>query len=58
MIEFDSGLHHKFCSIKKKLGPSDLMTHIKEKHNDLLGNGIRTYINTLDGDAIGDGDFI
>ena len=58
MMEFDSGLHHKFCSINKNLSPSDLISHIKEKHNDLLSNGIRMYLESLYGDAFGDGEFI
>ena len=58
IMEFGSGLHHKFCSINKKLLPSDLISHIKEKHNDLLGNNIRMYLKTLYGDTFGDREFI
>ena len=58
MMEYESGLHHKFCSINKKLCPSDLVSHIKDNHNDLLNIGGRMYLKTLFGDAFGDGEFI
>ena len=58
LIKFDSGLHHKFCSSNKKFGPSDLISHINEKHNDHLIHGIAMYLRTLFRDAFGDGEFI
>ncbi len=58
MMESDSGLHRKFCSNNKKLGPSDLISHIKEKYIDLLGDGNRMYLKALYGNAFGDDEFI
>jgi hypothetical protein len=57
-MEFDSGLHNKFFSSNQKFRPSDLISHINKKRNELLWNGVTMYLNKLYGDAFGDGEFI
>jgi hypothetical protein len=57
-MEFDSDLEPKFSSSNKKFGPSDLVCHVQEKHQDLLGIGVRIYLGTLFGNAFGQGEFM
>jgi hypothetical protein len=53
-MEFDSELKPQFCSSNKTFGPSDLVLHVQEKQQDLLGYGVRMYLGNLYGDASGD----
>jgi hypothetical protein len=55
IVEIDSKLEPKLCSSSKKFGPSDLVSHIQEKHKDLLGHSVVMYLNSLFEDAFGDG---
>jgi hypothetical protein len=54
-IGFDSDIESQFCSSNKKFGPSDLFCHVREKHLDLLGIGVRIYLGTLFGNEFGQG---
>ena len=56
IVEIDSKLEPKLCSSSKKFGPSDLVSHIQEKHKDLLGHGVVMYLNSVFEDAFGDGE--
>ncbi len=57
IVEIDSKLEPKLCSSSKKFGPSDLVSHIQEKHKDLLGHGVVMYlINSVFEDAFGEGE--
>ena len=44
-------LELKLCSSSKKFGPSDLVSHIQEKHKDLLMHGVVMYLNSVFEDA-------
>ena len=54
-IGFDSDIESQFCSNNNKFGPSDLFCHVREKHLDLLGIGVRIYLGTLFGNEFGQG---
>ena len=56
IVGIDSKLEPKLCSSSKKFGPSDLVSHIQEKHKDLLGHGVVMYLNSVFEDAFGDGE--
>lgn len=55
-MEIDSKLEPKLCSSTKKFGPSDLVSHIKEKHQNFLGHGVVMYLNSVFEDAFGNGE--
>ena len=57
-MECYSELGEKFCSSNKKFGPSDLVCHIQEKHQDLLGRSVIIYLEALYGNKFGQGEFI
>jgi hypothetical protein len=57
-MEFDSDLEPQFCSSNKIFCPSDLYCHVQEKHQDILGFGVRIYLGTLFGNEFGQGDSI
>ena len=46
-MEFDSELEPQFYSSNKKFGLSDLVCHVQEKHQDLLGICVRMHLGHL-----------
>ncbi len=57
-MECYSELGEKFCSSNKKIGPSDLVCDIQEKHQDPLGRSVIIYLEALYGNKFGQGVFI
>jgi len=55
---FDSKLDTRFCSTNKSFSPSSLISHVQEKHHDILGIGVVMYLKMLYEGALGEGEFM
>lgn len=55
IVEIDSKLEPKLFKSTKKFGPSDLVSHIKEKHQNFLGRGVVMFLNSVFEDVFGNG---
>jgi hypothetical protein len=55
---FNSELEESFCSSSKSFHPRNLVSHIKEAHKNILGTAVAIYLDNLNENALGDGEFI